>query len=162
MEERMTKSKLMDLLQTAHAEWDSLLAQVGEERMAESGVAGDWSVKDIIAHVTWGEREILPVFRRHELVGSELWDLPQNERNAAVFEQNRNRALQEVLAESRQVYGDLLQALAPLSDEDLNDPGGYKDMPAVWQPWNLISENTYEHYADHANDIRAWLNKSAA
>src|SRR5438876_8434388 len=120
MEERMTKPKLMDLLQTARAEWDSLLAQVGEERMTQSGVAGDWSVKDIIAHVTWGEREILEVFHRHELVGSELWDLPQNERNAAVFEQNRNRSLQEVVAESRQVYRDLLEALQPLSDEDLN------------------------------------------
>ena len=92
-------------------------------------------------------------------------ELPEKAENwsaAAVFEQNRNRSLQEVLAESRQVYRDLLQALQPLSDEDLNDPGRYKDMPAVWQPWNLISENTYEHYADHANDIRAWLDKPAA
>src|SRR5438552_7081604 len=111
MRDQMTKPKLLDSLRSARAEWDSLLSQISEERMAQPGVAGDWSVKDIIAHVTWGEREILEVFRTHELVGSELWNWPQTERNAAVFEQNRHRSLREVLAESRQVYHDLLQAL---------------------------------------------------
>src|SRR5437588_6316103 len=120
MNASMTKGELLSLLRNGRAEWDSLLALVGEERMTQPGVEGDWSVKDIIAHVTWGEREILEVFRRHELAGSELWNLPQNERNAAVFEQNRHRSLGDVLAESRRVHHDLLQALEPLSDEDLN------------------------------------------
>ena len=57
MDESMTKARLLDTMQAERVRWDGLIAQAGEERLTEPGVAGEWSVKDIIAHVTWAERE---------------------------------------------------------------------------------------------------------
>lgn len=63
----MEKTTFINTLKEARAEWEALLAQVDEDRMLQPGAAGKWSVKDIIAHVTWGEREIVPVMRTHAL-----------------------------------------------------------------------------------------------
>ena len=39
--------------------WESLLAEVGEARMTEPGTVGDWSFKDLVAHLfAWEAREM--------------------------------------------------------------------------------------------------------
>jgi hypothetical protein len=52
MDNQMTRARLLVELRAARSEWDTLMAVVGEERMTEPGAAGDWSVKDVIAHLT--------------------------------------------------------------------------------------------------------------
>jgi hypothetical protein len=155
----MDKTSFLDSLKTERARWDALLAQVGEARMTVPGAEGEWSVKDIIAHVSWFEREMVDVLRAHALVGSELWNLPQDQRNTAVFEQNRDRALHDVLGESQRMFPQLLELVEALSDEDLNDPGRFAGMPNDWLPWKIIAGNTYTHYPDHGASIRAWLDR---
>lgn len=155
--ERMTKADVIDKMQTGRAQWEALIAQVPRERMTEPGVMGAWSVKDIIAHVTWGEAEITEVFLRHALVGSDLWNLPQDERNAAMVAASRARSLADVLAEAERAYPRLLAAVQALDDADLNDAARYADMPPLWRPWQLVAGNTYDHYPDHIPAIRAWL-----
>jgi DinB family protein len=156
----MNKSMFLDTLRAGRAEWEALLAQIGEARMLQLGAAGEWSVKDVIAHVTWGERETVELLQAHALVGSDLWNLPQDDRNAVVFEENRDRPLPEVLAEAQQVYAQLLEALGTLSEEDLTDPGRFRDMPANWIPWQIIAGSSYEHYQQHTPSIRAWLDQA--
>ncbi|TMC56864.1 MAG: ClbS/DfsB family four-helix bundle protein [Chloroflexota bacterium] len=57
----MDKATFIEGLRNERAGWEALLAQVGKERMLEPGAAGAWSVKDIIAHIMWGEREMIGV-----------------------------------------------------------------------------------------------------
>jgi len=156
----MDKAELLNLVRTERASWEAALSEVGEDRMIEPGVDGDWSVKDIIAHITWSEREMVGMLQARALVGSDLWDLSNDERNAIVYQQNRDRALADVLAEAQDVYRQLMSALESLSDEDLNDPSRFADMPADWEPWRVIAGNTYLHYADHATSLRAWLDQT--
>jgi len=153
----MTKTEFRELLRSGRAAWEALLAEVGEARMTQPGLAGAWSVKDIIAHVTWFEREMVGMLRAKALVGSEWWGLPQDERNAAVFEQNRGRALADVLSEARAVHQELVEAVEALSDDDLNDPRRFAGMPADWIPWEVLDGNSFGHYPDHMSAIRAWL-----
>jgi hypothetical protein len=159
MNAHMTLATFLDSLRSGRAEWEALLAQISTDRMTQPGVEGDWSIKDIIAHVTWHEREIEGVLRARALVGSELWDLPLDQRNAAIFEQNRDRPLNDVLEESRQVFPQLLELAESLSDEDLNDPHHFQGMPEDWLPWGLVADNTFTHYPDHIASIRAWQNQ---
>src|SRR5436309_13694248 len=100
----MDKATFIEGLRNERAGWEALLAQVGEERMLEPGAAGAWSVKDIIAHVMWCEREMIDVCQAHALVGSDLWDLPEDERNALMVAEQRDRPLQEVLRAEQQVF----------------------------------------------------------
>jgi hypothetical protein len=30
-------------------------------------------------------------------------------------------------------------------------------MPPDWQPWTIIAQNTYEHYQDHIDDLKRWM-----
>jgi hypothetical protein len=139
------------------ADWDNLISRVPPERMTQPGVESSWSVKDIIAHVAWHEREMLGLLRARALAGSPLWDRPTDERNAAIYAANRDRALDEVLTEETQVFGELMDACEALTDADVADPSRYRDMPAGWVPGDLLAQNTYAHYAEHIPAIRAWL-----
>jgi hypothetical protein len=118
-------------------------------------VAGGWSVKDIIAHIAWGERESLGVAQARAVVGSELWQLSEDERNAVVVEQNRRRELRDVLADSRGIFRLYFEAVAALSEEDLNDASRFAQMPDGWRPWRILYDPG--HYQAHADSIRAWL-----
>ena len=53
----MNKSELINELQKEYGQWKALLDQIGPARMDQPGVNGDWSMKDIVAHLTgWQPR----------------------------------------------------------------------------------------------------------
>jgi len=155
MDSYMSKAQLLSMIQSARADWDTLLAGIPEAWMTEPGVEGEWSIKDIVAHIAWGEQESLGVALAHALAGSELWQLPQDARNAVVFEQNRRRELQEVLADSRHIFRRFFEAVGALSEDELNDPSRFAGMPEAWRPWRILYDPG--HYDGHAASIRAWL-----
>lgn len=153
----MDKTQFINTLKVTREEWDALLAQIDEARMEQPGATGQWSVKNVIAHVAWCEREMVPVMRTHVLAGSELWDLSNYERNEIVYQRNRDRSLHEVMSDERQVYVLLLEAAQTLNDEDLNDAHRFKHMPQDWIPWQLFAGNSFDHYQDHMVSLREWL-----
>jgi uncharacterized protein (TIGR03083 family) len=155
VEPAVASADLLATVRDARARWDALLARVPRERMTEPGLPGGWSVKDVVAHVAWGEREAAGVVEARALVGSELWKLDQDARNAAVHAEQRDRPLDEVLADARQVFATYLAALESLSEDELNDARHFRDMPADWRPWRVLYDP--HHYDAHAADIAAWL-----
>jgi hypothetical protein len=156
----MDKITFLQRLTETRAEWEEMLAQMDEERMLQPGAAGKWSVKDVIAHVMWGEREMVPIMRTHVVAGSELWDLEDDERNEIWYQRHRQRPLQEIRSEEQHTYAELLAAAQTLSDEDLTDPERFQQMPPEWVPWELFAGNSFEHYQDHLPSLRTWLTGS--
>ena len=148
--------ELIQVIEGAWLNWMNLVNQMQDKGSTNIGM-GNWSLKDIIAHITWHEQEMVGLIQAHALVGSELWNLPTDERNAAIYEQVKDLPLEQVLAESEQVHQLLLEALPTLSNEDLIDPSSFPNMPPDWQPWMIIAQNTYEHYEDHMKDVEKWL-----
>jgi hypothetical protein len=122
-------------------------------------VAGEWSLKDVLAHISWHEREMIDVLEQRTLAGSDLWSLPLHERNAAIYEKNRALPLAEVLSHARESYPRLLSLIEGIEEEELHDAARFENMPGEWQPWQVISSNTYEHYDDHLPDLEAWLER---
>src|SRR5438132_11775279 len=102
----MDREAFFGQLASERRNWDEIVGRVPRERMTEPMVPGGWSVKDVVAHVTWSEREMIGVLRQRALVGSPLWGLDQDSRNAIVFAENRDRGLEDVLADERQGYGE--------------------------------------------------------
>ncbi len=71
MDEQMNKPKLLETLRSKRAEWDAVLAEIPAAQMTEPGVAGEWSVKDIIVHLTYHERWFAD--RLHESLRGEIY-----------------------------------------------------------------------------------------
>jgi hypothetical protein len=154
-------AQFLEKLRAARAEWDALLNGISSTRMVEPGAYGDWSVKDVVAHVTWYEREMVDLLRERSLDGSDLWLLPHSERNEAIYRENRGRSLGEVLGEAKKVYEQLVAQVQKLSDEDLRDPTRFANMPEDWVPGDVFASNSYEHYPDHITELREWLEKQS-
>lgn len=158
MTDTITLERLTGLIRSEWENWERVLALVPRERMSQPGVTGYWSVKDLIAHVTWFERDILSLLRERSMANaSALWNLPTDERNQAIYDENRTRSLSEVMDEAQRVHAGVMQALAGLLESDLHDPRAFEGMLPDWVPWQILRENTSDHYADHAGQIAGWL-----
>lgn len=73
-----------------------------------------------------------------------------------IYQQNSHRPLQEIVHEEQRSYTELLEAVQSLSDEDLNDPRYFRDMPQDWVPWQIFAGNSFEHYQDHLPALHTW------
>ena len=158
----MELAEFLEKIKTERTAWELQLARVPPEKMIAPGVAGKWSVKDLVAHITWSERDMVGLLEARALVGSDLWSLTNEERNEIVCQQNADRPLDEVLSDSKAVYARLLELVTGMSDMELNDPGQFAGMPADWLPWRVIAGNTYIHYREHAKNLEDWLDEDGA
>ncbi len=85
--------------------------------MDQIGVTEQWSVKDVIAHLTgWRRRTVarLQAARRGEQEPVLPWPADMqtdDEINAWLYEANRSRSLRDVLDDSRQVFHQLMAAV---------------------------------------------------
>jgi uncharacterized damage-inducible protein DinB len=148
-------------LAAARGRWEAALARVPRERLEEPGVTPGWSVRDLIAHVTWSQREWVTNLRNRKIEGSPLWELPLHERNAAVVAEGRTRLLATLLAESRTIYEQLQEQLARFTDDELADAGSFTWFPAEWIPQRFrILGGFSRHYHEHAGEIEAWLTRA--
>ena len=57
-----------------------------------------------------------------ELVGAELWTLPPDDRNDAIYKQHREQSLKEALSDSTESFSRLVSAIETLEDINLSDP----------------------------------------
>ena len=156
----LTLAQLTEMVRAERANWETVLKRVPRERLTEPGLPGGWSVKDVLAHMSWGMHEGIGMMRARKLGGSELWKLDDDGRNAIVVEQSRGRSLDEVLADYAGASTDYMKELAALSDDDLNDPARWAEMPPDWRPWRIIYDP--QHYEHHARDVRQWLERSGS
>lgn len=159
MANEMTKTQVLDTLHAERSRWEALLAEVGTARMTEQLGTNRWSVKDIMAHVTWHEQQTAAVLSAPTVNPGRdwLWELSEDKRNAILFTEYRGRPLADVRADAQQGFTHLVGAVEALSEADVRDPLRFPGTPPTWQPWSLIAGHSYEHYRQHTADIRAWL-----
>ena len=135
--------------------------------MDQPGAVADWSIKDIIAHLTgWRRRTVarLQAAQRGEPEPPPYWPAhlqTDDEINAWIYEANRGRSVREVLDESDQVFQQLVAAIEGLPDEVRIDPvhQGGRVYLLVWLDGQRFPAGEFfDHFHDdHEPDIRAWL-----
>ena len=157
----MKKSELLNWLQEEYQKWEALLDQIGPRRMEQPGVNGDWSMKDVIAHLTgwnrWlvvrlqaalrGEPEPPPPWPAHLQTDDDI--------NAWIYESNRGRSLHEILDETQQVFQQLLTVIEGLPDEVRIEP----EWRLVWvDNHRFPAGEFFDHFHDdHEPDVQSWL-----
>jgi hypothetical protein len=156
----MKKAELMRGLHEEYRKWQTLLDEIGIARMDQPGVAGAWSIKDIIAHLTgWRRRTVarLQALQRDQPEPPPPWPAhlhTDDEINAWIYESNHGRSVRQVLDESHQVFQQLLAAIEGLSEQVLADAHRLPWMDG--QPFSAAEFFAHFHQ-EHEPDMRAWL-----
>lgn len=159
METLSGKQQFLNTLKTERARWQALLDEVGEGRMERGGVTGEWSVKDIVAHISaWESRPIAWFNALHSGTPPEppQWpaDKTEVQINAWIFNANRHRPLAEVLAESQHSFAQIVTGIESAPEEALSTRYAWLNRRAML---DALPGNTYEHYHEHGELIRSWL-----
>ncbi|TMC69311.1 MAG: ClbS/DfsB family four-helix bundle protein [Chloroflexi bacterium] len=158
----MRRAELVQQLNSEQAAWEDLLGEIGEDRMEEPGVAGTWSIKDIVAHLTaWRRRTVarLETVARGQPEPRTEWpaDLhDDDEINAWFHARDRDKSVRETLAESRGVFERLVSAIEKLPEDSLDDPARFPWMQGA----PLTGATFFGHFHDeHEADMRAYLSR---
>ena len=158
----ITKTQFLAELHDENASWEALLDEIGEANMTQPEVAGGWSIKDIVAHLTGWRRRTVKRFEallRHEPDFSPPWppELQEDDEiNAWIYASNRDRSLADVLSDSREAFQQLVAVIGAFSEEDFQNPQRF-----VWlNGEQLHGRFAFAHFhEEHEPDMRAWLEK---
>jgi hypothetical protein len=158
----LSKIQLLAELHQEQACWQALLDEIGEANMTQPDVAGGWSIKDIVAHLTGWRRRTVQRFQaalKHEPDVSPPWPealQADDDINAWMYEANRDRPLADVLRDSRDVFHQLVETLDAFSEEDLQDPHRF-----AWLEGEPFSGKAFfaHFHEEHEPDMRAWLDR---
>jgi len=161
----MDKFQILAEMQASRAEFDALLAQLSEEQMRDVTLDGGRSVKDVLSHIAVWERRCVgwieatirgetPERPEPGVTWEQMDDL--NERD---FLRTRDDTLQEARDDYRRSYQQLLSLVKSMPEEDFGESHRF----SWWegQPISMvIAANSFEHYREHEEQIRAWLAKA--
>lgn len=150
MSKQAFKPILLDLLRQAQADQNAFFQGLPSAELAAIGEPDRWSAKDHVAHLSfWRQRLALKLQAqlRQEPQPEEIGHFEQI--NPVVFEENRYHSWPDILAESNQVYADLITLTEQFSEEDLT---AFKRFDWVHEGMPLYLSfmgNCYEHTQIH-------------
>jgi len=150
----MDKPQLLKKIDAAWADLLESFAGLTDAQLTQPGVTGEWAVKDILAHVTTWEREalkFLPVILegsrppRYSVTYGGI-----DAFNAQTFEKNRAQPLAKVLDALEKTHRRLIALVKKAPDEAIATETRFR---------RRLRFDSYRHYAEHAEMIRAWREK---
>ena len=161
MDYEAAKLELLAQMRGGRAEWDEAVRQAAKLLDLEARDESGWSVKDLVAHVATYEGWMAMLLNAGGPNIPHVVDaMTQDERNAWVFEQNRGRAVEDVLASSEAAFRELVAAVEAVSAEDLVAVGRF-EWAGRKPVCELIPRESYLHYEDHLPEIRGRIGKSS-
>ena len=164
----MDIAELQNWVHESYAKWEAFLDQFGVARMDEPGVAGHWSMKDIIAHLTgWDQHVVarLQAALRGEPEPPPPWPAAlqnDDEINAWFYEHNHGRSVNDVLNDTQELFQQLFAILAALPAdtrvETIRTPDG-REFHLLWVGDKRFQVcEFFDHFRDdHEQEIRAWM-----
>jgi uncharacterized damage-inducible protein DinB len=149
----MTKTEFLQNLQNGRRQWQQAWKGIDLFGTSRPRTPGDMSLRDILYHIAWYEREMVELIRLRALVGSPWWTLPVDERNSNIKSEGEAVSLLQSWRMEQHMYAELLTQLQTLRDEEFEEARFFQEMPFDWKPWEVIASNTYEHFAEHISGI---------
>lgn len=159
----MEKTELIDALEDGRSELIEMLEDLPDEVMEEPGVSGNWSIKDILAHLSMWEGQLVTLlFQASRGIdkpttvhfGKETVD-ELNQRWHAI---SQDRPLSQIWQDWLTVRKQTIRRVSEFSDQDLNDPARFAWLGNV-PLFQWIANDTIEHEDEHADAIRDWLDQ---
>src|SRR5262249_11566894 len=146
----MKKDQVLKRLEKAWATLKESYTGLPDAQLLEPGVMGEWSVKDILGHVTTWEEEalkFLPLILTGGIPPRYIQYGGIDAFNAQMAEQKRDTALSEVLRQLEETHRRLLDYLQSVPEEHFTRETRFR---------HRLRLDTYSHYPPHARAIQEW------
>jgi hypothetical protein len=148
------RTELMVELDQEWANIERICARLSEAEMTTREVEGEWSVRDILCHLSAWEKYLLDRLgmvmtgQPPQYAVMTSWD-DVHRFNAQVYADNKDRPLTSVVIEFRSLYRGVMTVLEALSDDQLTQSYSYDFPDDGLNLLQLIRANTCEHYREH-------------
>ena len=155
----MTKDEILDALEDEREKFLDIIDGLPDEAMQEPGVVGEWSIKDILSHLSMWEAELVKLLWQaangQVPTSAQFSGASVDEVNAAGWEQSKPRPLERVLDDFREVRKQTNRRVRAFSDKDFNDPLRFPWLDGS-PLWEWIACDSFEHEAEHGIQISEW------
>ncbi|MBI5929122.1 MAG: DinB family protein [Chloroflexi bacterium] len=160
----MPKQNIIAAYERARSKLLRAIEGLSEEEMLIPGAVGYWSVKDVLAHLTAWESELITglVHVENKKKGAPTVATIEDidEWNEEQYHTSAARELDVVWEDFQGVAKHLIEAINVLDDKALDDNRSFPWMEG--EPLSyLIYENAIWHEEEHAEDIINWRNTAA-
>ncbi len=145
-------------LEAARGEFLAALSDVEPDLMQAPGLVGEWSGRELIAHIGYWighAGEALHAAEQGRLADFGEDELDVDERNAVVARVAADTDLATVRRREEAAYEAMLTRLKRVDPATLDDKVSYGDTLE-----RVIADDGAEHYREHALDLRAWFNQN--
>jgi hypothetical protein len=158
----MSKDELLTVVEASWRRLDSCVEGLDEAALLQPGVVGEWSIKDILGHVTACDQLVVQYLerrRRGELPSAHDWP-SVDEYNAREAAARQGWPPAQIVDEAVEVRGRLRALLAGLTDEEWEEQvtiNAQHQRLGDWVGGELGgAEGPGTHATEHAVEIEAW------
>ena len=152
----MDRQQLLKKLDRAWEAIKESYAGLPDAQLTQPGVMGDWSVKDILAHVTTWEQESLKYLPliiqggRPPRYSTKYGGIDAF--NAQMREQKRGLSLADVLRQLDETHRRLIDYVQSAPEEQIRQETRFR---------RRLRFDTYRHYREHASVIWEWRERTS-
>ena len=147
----MNRQQLSMRLEKAWRDFEESYAGLSDSEMRRAGVTDEWSVRDILAHVTTWEEEALKhlptILKGEKPPRYSVTHGGINAFNAQMTEQKKNLTVTEVRRQLQDTHRRLIEFIAGVREEQFLSDTPFR---------HRLRLDTYSHYPKHAEAIRKW------
>jgi hypothetical protein len=159
----LKRTELLTELIRVRAELQAVLDDLSETHLLAPGALGTWSVRDVLAHLTACEVDMLTNLgrvKRGAKPGPTQWTKEAvQKQNEAWHAEMRDRPLNSVLADFHGARKQTLRVLEGMSDQEAAKPADWLQGRSLAE---YMADMTLDHEREHLEQLRRWRSESDA
>lgn len=160
----MNKAEILEAMNTERDHFYELLKPLSKEQICAPALAGGWSVKDVLAHLTaWEHRCAFWIIdglcNKTPALPEEGYTWDEIDRlNHDTYLDYEDRSWESILNEAQAVHRHFYERLENIKEEDILSPDRF--------PWTegkslvpFIAAWTYDHFREHTAQVWEWASR---
>ncbi len=160
----MTKKDRIKWLRKGHERLKRMVSRLSADRMVKEKVLDDWTVKDIISHLSaWNWEELRVI---DDLLANRKpvwWGLDESEFNRRAIRERKDWSIDAVLKEWEESFETFLARVSELSEEEWVHEAAEKGEDGLSVSVDAMMSYEYkgeDHEGGHAKQIEEFMRKS--
>lgn len=139
--------KLIEELSNLQHQFIEVAQQIDEAKRNLPGVCGSWSPKEVVAHITGWDKEVIKQFGLFQDGLEKAMEHDIDEFNKKSVQERSHLSWEETVAELQQAHDQFYQKAMSISNQELSTNEEYRD-------WIEVQ---IDHYIHHRKQLKKWV-----